>query len=156
MSLNALMLNSKKEWLDCRLNSLALDGNLTLPKGASSTGDSSNYEQATSPTTAVTANAYYGSIQTVGSGDGFNLAAFDAYSFTVNNNLFDATTDNIILGNPACLGTVAGGDGFPVVKLGTFGAGSFDIEIMNAHDTNALSPVSGVIIPFLIIKTQQN
>lgn len=150
MSLNALIQQTTKPWLNARVNNVTIDGQLRLPAGPGSTGG--NYTQSGSPTTTITANARFGTLQTVGSADGFSLPSFNAYRIQIDNSTYDPSIDNLILGCPNCLGQVSFGDGFPVVKVADSGLGTFTIEIMNAHGTNLLAPISGVIISFLIVR----
>jgi ketosteroid isomerase-like protein len=90
--------------------------------------------QATSPTTAVTANGDSGLITT------FNetLAAATSLTFTVNNAAVDA--DSVIL---VCIDNYSGTyvtNGIPVVSVNNMVAGtSFDIKLTNVHAANALS-----------------
>ena len=92
--------------------------------------------QATSTTTAVTANGAVGLITTFTE----TLAGATALTFTVNNTGVDA--DSVILINIVNYTGAYVTNGIPVVNVNNCVAGvSFDIKLINAHATNALSGV---------------
>ena len=95
--------------------------------------------QITSITTTVISHGYSGQITTVAS----TLAANTAAAFTVTNNL--ATANSIII--PAILDY--GGAGVPTVSIDTRAAGSFQIRIVNGHDTAALNAL--LVIGYVIL-----
>ena len=89
--------------------------------------------QLTTISTAVTCNQPSGIITTVSS----TAAANTTVSFTVNNSYVTAASDVV-----ACVSGYSGTlstNGIPVVTIGSVSAGSFVVNISNAHATNALS-----------------
>lgn len=111
------------------------------------------FRQTVSPSGDIVAHgAYAGTLYTVGSADGFNLAPFTSYVMSVCMDTLDVTNDIIILGQPGALGSKLTGDGFPAARISDIPGSGFTLEIMNIDGSAALSPASGVWIPFQILK----
>ena len=89
--------------------------------------------QATSATTGVTLNASSGVITTFNQ----SAAAGATSTFTVTNScVVAASVVSVTVGNYA--GTY-GTNGIPLATVSAVAAGSFNVTIVNAHASNALS-----------------
>lgn len=86
-------------------------------------------------TNAVTINADTGVISTVSS----TLAGSSATLFTVNNSAV-AATSTVLVDLQGYSGTMVT-NGFPAVSVNSVSAGSFVVQILNVHPTNALAGV---------------
>lgn len=161
MSNKVLYDNFHKVWVNPRVNNLFIDGKQEVPQDPNAGYPNGNvYIQpdtgASPETNSVTADAENGVINTVAFGSPSAnpaVAPFGAFVFRVNNSKYDATNDQIFLGQINSIGTVALGNGIPHVKICETGTNYFDLEISNVHNVNSLSAISGLFIPFYIYHT---
>lgn len=91
--------------------------------------------QQTSLATLVTANGYAGTITTQNA----TVAAASTATFTVNNSAVSSNS-SVILVITNYSGTY-GTNGLPTVNVQTVAEGSFVVQIVNSHTTNALAGV---------------
>lgn len=120
---------------------VAMAGALTVSEsvGARSfTANKGYVTQITSITTAVTLNAACGVITTFAA----SAAANATQAFTVNNSY--VTTGSTVLVSVLSYAGTFSTNGIPVVNVDTVAAGSFQINISNAHGTNALNGALGI------------
>ena len=98
--------------------------------------------QGTSTTTTVVLSNPSGAITCFTS----TLAAVTSISFTVTNTF--CTASSVVLANICNYSGTYETNGIPVVAVSTVAAGSFKIEVSNAHSSNALSGI--LSIAFLV------
>jgi len=124
---NTKVKSSKVDEIITRLNAITnLEGKLTPSTGA--------VTQATSITTGVTLNKPSGVITTVSS----TLAGGSSTSFTVTNSYVTSSATAIVATITGYSGTLST-NGLPLLLNVTPGSGSFVVNLLNAHATNALS-----------------
>jgi hypothetical protein len=123
---NARIYSSKIDEIITRLNSITdTEGKLTLSTGV--------VTQITSITTGVTLNKASGTITTVSS----TLAGGTATAFTVTNN--SVKSNSVILATITGYSGTLLTNGYPILLNVTPSSGSFVLNIMNIHTSNALA-----------------
>lgn len=103
--------------------------------------------QTTSIATSVTVNAPSGVITTVA--DVSSITAQTVATFTVTNDSVLATS--VVSATVVDYAGTYATNGLPVVNVDNIGAGSFDIIVINAHDTNSLSATGTLKISFISV-----
>lgn len=124
-------------------SSLIMPSGSTLYLGTGTTGANAkfavpikgNVTQTPSIWSAVTSNQTVGTITTVSS----SLAAASATGFAVNNN--NVSSSSVVLATLENYSGTYATNGFPLINISNVTGGSFNVEIINAHASNALNGI---------------
>lgn len=127
-----------KQNKDAYFTTLNLDKDLTLSSSSGLSYQGQLVVQLNTPTDSVEVNSHTGLIVCES-----GVAALSDATFTVNND--KVTTNHMVL---VSLNSYSGA-GVPIVQCVDVSNGSFDIQVYNAHATNATD--GNPVIAFLIV-----